>query len=146
MAGDAQITVGAFGRGPAKWKFVKLGPSDYWGWLNTAGDCHQGYCGSSYVILAPYGKGIRDIAAFTSAGDNSGACGDKQCETRAIQLTSKLEIDASRIDAKVFPLIVTVSGKMGGRALAPKPWAIPFDEKKWKYVAPNNWPLKNAEF
>lgn len=146
VSGDAKIAVGASGSAPTKWKFVKLGPANYWGWLNTIGDCHQGYCGSRYTILVPYGKRIRDVAGFPASADDSGACADKRCEAKSMQLESTLEIDSSRITDKVFPLVVTTSGKTGGRPVRSKEWLIPFNETKWQYVPPQGWPLKDAEF
>ncbi|MGB0127918.1 MAG: hypothetical protein WBP72_09790 [Rhodocyclaceae bacterium] len=146
VSGDAKILAGASGSGPTKWKFVKLGPADYWGWLNSAGDCHQGYCGSRYVILAPYGKKIRDLAGIVESYSDAGACGDKRCERKSSSLETKLEIDATRIDEKVFPLLVTVSGQDKGKRLAPKTWTVPFDAAKWNYAQPANWPLRDREF
>ena len=146
LAGDAKIFMGASGSAPTKWRFVKLGATNYWGWLNTTGDCHQGYCGSRYAILAPYGKRIRDIAGFPASADNSGACGDEQCEAKSMQLESTLEIDSSQITEKVFPLLITTSGKADGRTVRSKEWVFPFNETKWEYVPPKNWPLKDADF
>jgi hypothetical protein len=145
-AGDAKILLGASGSGPTKWKLVKLGPSDYWGWQNSAGDCHQGYCGSRYVILAPYGKKIRDLAGIVESYSDGGACGDKRCERKSSSLETKLEIDSTRLDEKVFPLLVTVAGQDKGKRLAPKTWTVPFDAAKWSYAQPANWPLRDRDF
>lgn len=146
IAGDPKILVGASGIGPTKWKLVKLGPADYWGWLNSAGDCHQGYCGSRYVILAPQGKKIRDVAGIVESYSDAGACGDARCERKSSSLETKLEIDATRIGEKVFPLLVTVTGQDKGKKLAPKTWTVPFDTAKWSYAQPANWPLRDREF
>ena len=146
LAGDAKILIGSNGMAPTKWKFVKLGPANYWGWLNTAGDCHQGSCGSRYAILAPYGKRIRDLAGFPASADNSGACTDKQCEAKSMQLESTFEIDSSQLTEKIFPLLITTSGKADGRKFRSKEWTFPFNETKWQYVSPKAWPLNGAEF
>jgi hypothetical protein len=142
VAGDPKIQIGASGSAPTQWKFIKLGPSDYWGWQNTWGDCHQGYCGSRYAILAPYGKKIRDLAGFVSSYDDAGACLDKRCTS----IDSKLKVDSTQINEKVFPLLITVTGEDKDRKLAPKTWTFPFDLKKWSYIEPQRWPLKERDF
>lgn len=146
VAGDAKIPMGASGVAPVKWKFIKLGASDYWGWQTTWGDCHQGQCGSRYSILAPSGKKIRELAGFAAEFSNGGACMDKRCEINSASIESKLEVDATRINEKVFPLEVTVSGRDKGKKIAPKTWTIPFNSAKWSYLEPKDWPLKNADF
>lgn len=88
IATNPAIQAGASGIGPTAWKLVKLGPKDYWGWQNTWGDCHQGYCGSRYSILAPYGKSVKEIGFITSEYDDTGACGG---------LTDKLDTDGNPI-------------------------------------------------
>ena len=144
--GDPKIRMGASGSAPTKWKLTKLGPSGYWGWQNTSGDCHQGYCGSRYAILAPYGKKIRDLAGITASFDDSGACRDKRCEAQSSSIDSKLEVDSTQINAKVFPLLISVTGRDKGKKLAQKTWNIPFDPKKWSYIEPKGWPLQGADF
>lgn len=148
LASNAKIPLGANGFAPTQWKFVKLGPSDYWGWQNESGDCHQGYCGSGYSILASYGKTIRDLTSFAASFDDSGACTDteKRCEANSTSIESKLEIDASQSSEKVFQLRITVSGELHGKELTPQTWTLPFDPKQWQYTEPKDWPLKGAEF
>ena len=148
LAGDARMNYGAYGNAPAHWKFVKLGPSDYWGWLNTHGDMHQGYAGSWYIVLAPYGKKIKDLAGMTAEYADAGACNgdDKACEQTSSDLDSTLEIDTSRIQDKVFPLRIVVMGKDRGKTLTPQTWEFAFDEKRWNYVIPPGYLLKDKEF
>lgn len=146
LAGHAQLPVGVSGAAPTGWKWVKLGPADYWGWQNTFNDCHQGYCGTAYLVLAPYGKGIKEIASFASAFDSSGACTDKRCEARSSALEARISIDNTQIQAKVFPLVAQVRGKLDGKTVPAKTWPFGFDEKKWMYVPPKDWPLANADF
>lgn len=143
IAAEPKHEIGASGFAPTQWKLVKLGPSDYWGWQNEAGDCHQGYCGSRYAILAPYGKKIRDISGITAYVDDSGGFLNKR---RPSSIESKLEIDSTQINEKVFPLLITVVGKKKGKKLTPKTWVIPFDSKKWTYPEPKGWPLAGVEF
>lgn len=146
IAGEPALAVGASGSAPVKWKLVKLGPSDYWGWINQWGDCHQGYCGTRQALLAPFGRKVRDLAGFAVSFSNSGACADKRCERNATELDSVLEIDTTRIGEKVFPLVLTVKGAAKGRKMAPTRYTMPFDAKKWSYVPPADWPLKDADF
>jgi hypothetical protein len=148
LSGDARMNYGAYGNAPANWKFVKVGPSDYWGWLNTHGDVHQGYAGSWYIVLAPYGKKIKDLAGMTAEYSDAGACNedDKVCEQKTSDLDSTLEIDTSRIQDKVFPLRIAVMGKNSGKTLAPQTWEFTFSEKNWNYVMPPGYLLENKEF
>lgn len=136
IAGDSGLAIGASGSAPTKWKLVKFGPSD----------CHQGYCGTRQVLLAPYGKKVRDLADFAVNYSNLGACADKRCERNATELEATLEIDNTRLGEKVFPLIVTVKGANKGRKMPPTRFTIPFDAKKWSYALPADWPLKGAQF
>jgi hypothetical protein len=43
---------------------------------------------------------------------------------------------------KVFPLNITVTGKIKGKTLEPKKYVIPFDTQKWTYNEPKYWPLE----
>ena len=64
LAGDPRMPMGAWGTAPTEWTLVKLGPADYWGWLNTLGYTGQGRTESVYSLLAPYGK--RTLPAMES--------------------------------------------------------------------------------
>lgn len=146
LAADPKIVIGASGNPPTGWRLVKIGPADYWGWQNTTGDCHQGYCGTRYAILAPHGGKIRDLAGFVASYSDGDACADKHCERMSAALESKLEIDSSDLSAKVFPLLITVSGQDRGKKLPPKTWTVPFDTTKWSYTEPKKWPLGGRDF
>ncbi len=146
VAGSARIDKGASGAAPNDWKFVKLGPSDYWGWQNRVSDCHQGYCGSRYSILAPYGRGIRELAGFVASYDEAGTCSEEPCAAKSTSLESQLDIDSTKIDQKVFPLLVTVTGENKGTKMRSKTWTLLFNPTKWSYPEPNQWPLKGRDF
>lgn len=169
LAANPMIPAGAFGVGPAKWKLVKLGPADYWGWQNTWGDCHQGYCGSRYSILAPYGKSVKEIGFITSEYDDSGACGglteklddngnsvldedgevievDVDCNKTSTSIQSTLKIDNQKTNVKVYPLLITLTGREQGQDLKPKTWVFNFDHKKWQYKEPANYQLAEKDF
>lgn len=169
IAANPNIQAGASGFGPTGWKLVKLGAADYWGWQNTWGDCHQGYCGSHYSILAPYGKSVKEIGSMTADYDNMGACGGTEdkldengntvldekgepvqveidCEKTATAMETTLKIDTQNAQAKVYPLLITVTGQDAGVALTPKAWRFTFDSKKWQYQQPANYPLADADF
>jgi hypothetical protein len=145
IASDAHLSIGEYGVGPTGWKLLQLGPSDYWGWQNTAGGGNQGVFGSWYSILAPYGKKIRDLGGFLASFEDSGRCTNKQCERSSSDLESKLAIDASQPNAKVYPLQITVTGKYRGKKLTPKTWTLPFDTQSWKYVQPEDWLFRKVE-
>lgn len=169
IAANPAIQAGASGIGPTGWKLVKLGPADYWGWQNTWGDCHQGYCGSRYSILAPYGKSVKEIGFITSEYDDTGACGgmtdkldengdavldengepiqvDVDCNKSSSQVKSTLKVDAKNPDVKVFPLLISLSGSDKGEKVDSKLWVFNFDSKNWKYKEPANYPLADKDF
>lgn len=88
IAANPAIQADSSGIGPTAWKLVKLGSAGYWGWQNAWGDCHQGYCGSRYSILAPFGKSVKEIGFITSEYDDKGACGST---------TDKLDADGDPV-------------------------------------------------
>lgn len=67
VASNARILLGDFGQPPKTWTLVKFGP-EYWGWLSETGSMHQGYGFSRYIMLAPYGTEIRDLADGLASG------------------------------------------------------------------------------
>lgn len=142
IASDSKIAMGDFGNGPTKWKLVKIGPDDYYGWKNETGTMHQGYSNNFFHILAPYGAKVIDIADFISGVSDEGACAAEPCTT----LESSFEFDTSKTTEKVFPLLVRVKGKDKGVALKDKNYNFYFDDKKWKYVEPNDYILKDKGF
>jgi len=146
LASNAKIPLGSYGEAPKDWGLRLLGPSDYWGWVNTSGDGNQGVFASWHKILAPYGKSIRELGNIPASFDNEGACGDKRCERSTTSLESTLDIDANQTSQRVFPLRVTVTGNLKGKPLAPKTWTLPFDSQRWSYVLPADWPFKFVSF
>jgi hypothetical protein len=148
IAANPNIAEGVFGTAPTKWKLVKLGPADYWGWLNTFGDCHQGFCGGFYSILAPYGKSVRDLSNIVANYEDTGACGEDEaiCAKTTSEMDSSLKIDATKSDLKVYPLLITVTGKDHGEAVNSSDWTFTFDEQKWAYVTPADYPLAEKDF
>ena len=145
IAGSPNLDIGAFGRGPTQWEFIKLGPSNYWGWKNTWGDAHQGFSGSRYSILAPYGKKIQELAGFVKDYSDEGKC-DEGSGCTVTSYDSHLEIDSTQIGEKVFPLRITVTGKEQGKPITEKTWTLPFDTKQWAYEEPSDWVLKGLDF
>ena len=142
IASDSKIAMGDWGTGPTKWKLVKIGPDDYYGWKNETGTMHQGYSNNFFHILAPYGAKVIDIADFISGVSDEGACSAEPCTT----LESSFEFDTSKPTEKVFPLLVRVKGKDKGATLKDKNYNFYFDDKKWKYVEPNDYILKDKGF
>jgi len=137
VASNPSIQMGSWGSAPTKWRFVKFGPSDYWGWQNTTGNTSQGCTCSYYSILAPGGNTIRELAGFSEGFSDEGACTNERCTS----LSSVLEIDSTKIGEKVFPLLITVIGKKEGEILEPKTWTVLFDTAKCSYVKPKDWPF-----
>lgn len=139
-ANDKIIVGGSFGSAPKHWQFLRLGPSDYWGWQNTQGYTQQGLTESFYTVLAPFGKNVRDLArqGLRAARDDSGIdCpeGSKTCGDTA--WTSKLEVDSGGTDG-VYPLQITVSGTRQGKELQQKTFKLPFERKTWSYQKPED--------
>lgn len=142
LAGDPRIPMGAWGTAPTDWSLMKLGPSDYWGWVNTLGYTGQGYTEMVYSILAPYGKRIRDLAGdngIRAGFDDAGACYEDPCPKNLIE--TKLDVDSIQVNERVFPLLITVTGKRDGQPITPKTWTLPFDLTSWSYVTPTDGPL-----
>lgn len=144
LSSSPQIPMGSSGSAPGGWELSKIGYDNYYGWKNTTGDCHQGYCGNYYVILAPYGKRVKDIAGVVSGYSNDGNCSDEPCKSTSLE--ARLEFDTTNTTDKVFPLVVTVSGSDAGKSIKQKKWTIPFNEKKWEYIPPKDYILNDRDF
>lgn len=117
-----------------EWKFVNLGPSNYWGWLAESGTCHGGECYFGHVILAPKGKEVIDVASKLPASSEPKEVQDTYRKDRKVVL----KIDTSDVTHKVFPLLLTITDKINGNEIAPKETKVFFNEKEWKYIAPKN--------
>lgn len=130
IASNSMISMGALGSAPRDWKLVGLGATDYWGWQTEWGDCHHGNCDSQHVILAPYGKQVKNLTEdFSSFSDG---------EEQETSHETKLAIDSTKGVEKVYPLNVTTTGKAKGKAIAKKTVNVAFDYKNWKYQKPKN--------
>jgi len=138
IAGHPRMPMGSWGTPPEDWSLIKLGPNDYWGWKAEGGYSGQGVSWSWYSFLVPYGKSIRELTAPLSF-DDSGNCSEEN-ECRLTTIDGKLEIDSTQIDVAVFPLHLTLKGKVKGKKLAPKTWVLPFDTKSWSYKKPKGLP------
>lgn len=136
ISSDPRIPMGEWGAAPTKWKLVKLGPSNYWGWHNEWGGGNQGNFIYFDVMLAPKGDAIVNLLPFASGLNLSDGT----------FIHSELEIDNSQSNARVYPLKIKikVEGEIEGKKIIPKIWNIPFDIKNWKYIEPKDWPLKDA--
>ncbi len=157
-AAQGGIAVGAFGEAPSGWQLQQFG-TDAWGFLNSAGDAHQGYSGSYYVILLPVGNTIY-ASRIVAEADNSGALGDcsaedgfetkadqASCAGRRETLSSTLKIDRrGAVVSGMYPLQLTVNGVSGKKKWKDHVVTIPFDAQKHKYLDPESSPLFGAEF
>jgi len=147
VAHDAYYPIGAFGKPPEDWSIIKLSDDDYWAWLSEWGDCHFGYCGGRYVLLAPYGKNMKNLAAFTSSYSDEGT--GKFENGGATNLESSLIVDTTqKAEQKtgIYPLKITIKGENAGKALKQSEWILPFNRKKWAYIEPKGWALADREF
>lgn len=144
IASNSKISMGASGAGPTKWKLVKVGPDDYYGWTNQSGNAHGGYSGTYFHVLAPNGANIKNIAEFVSSFSDQGRCSDEPCQSTT--LNSSIELDTSKTGGKVYPLKVTVKGKEEGAPIPSTTYTFNFDETKWNYVTPSDYKLIDSEF
>lgn len=136
IAGNTGISIGTSGQAPSEWNFVNLGSSDNWGWQSVQGYCQMGWCDSSYVILAPYDKTIRNLADNLPAShsyENSSSFGNPESN---VNISVELKIDSSNVNEKMFPLLLTVTGTKENKKIEPKTYKILFSEEQWKYVTP----------
>ena len=134
IASNSTMQMGSFGNAPTSWKFVKLGSTDYWGWQTASGDCHFGECYDNHILLAPYGKNIRDLTGGAIASTSS----DKESTSISVELA----IDSSQSKAQVFPLLLTVTGEFNDKKVPTKNLTVPFDTKAWRYAMPKEWQPK----
>ncbi len=147
IASDPKIPMGESGIPPTNWKLSLIGPSDYWGWQNTTRTGSWDIFGTWYVILAPYGHKIRDLADIIGRYENMTTfCQNDNCKRTDTLIESTLAIDTSKHSEKVYPLRITVTGTLKGKKLKPKTWTLPFNAKSWTYKEPTDWPLRYAEF
>jgi hypothetical protein len=144
-ASNKTIYVGASGIVPDHWDLVKLAKTGYYGWQTTSGDCHMGLCGSGLVILAPFGKSVKNIAGFTVKYSDVGACENQQCTEGPSSIESNVTIDTTAADS-VYPLLVTLKGKLKGRELSGTTYRLEFDRKAWQYSLKADWPLADLEY
>ena len=142
LSAKTEITVGTFGNARTDWSFHQFGPDTY-GFLNTHGDVHQGYAGSHYVILTPDKNKITEHWIGATV-DNTGAIG----LTRKSNLVdSSIKIDRSKeIQSGLYPLIITVNGRMGSKRFNQKSYTINYDNRAQKYVEPKDYPLRDIDY
>lgn len=145
IASNSKISMGTSGAGPTKWKLLKIGSDDYYGWKNQSGSAHGGYSGTYFHLLAPYGAKIKNVAGFISSfSDEDAGCPEDPCKTTTLE--SSIELDTSKTTGKFFPLKVTVKGKVEGVATPNTTYSFSFDESKWNYVVPSDYKLNDKEF
>lgn len=135
LAYDTRIGIGSFGRAPRDWQLVQVG-AQHWGWMNTSGTCHQGYCSSDYYVLSDRQTNIKNLTAFSATIDDSGACSTQDCERRATTISTQLSFDRQAKDQQHFPLKIALRGLDQGKDVIPSTMTIPFDEQKGVYPAP----------
>ena len=87
-------------------------------------DCHHGECYDEHIVLAPYGKTVKNLAGF------GGYSSDRESTSVSIALT----IDSSSASAKVYPLLLDVTEEKEGKEASKQTVKAPFDEKKWQWI------------
>lgn len=129
---NPNILSGSSGLAETDWKLVQLGADNYYGWQTESGFAMGGWATYVTEIFAPYGLGIKKIATYQSAEDNTGACDEPKCLTK----TKVSMSPSSDLTKKVFPLTLTLTGSKEGKVFAPQTYTLPFNDKKWEYVVP----------
>ena len=145
VASTNAMYAGSSGTIPDQWDLVKLARTGYYGWKTTSGDCHQGYCGTALMLLAPFGKSVKDIAAFNISYEDGGACETQECPNGPSSIDSTVSIDGTA-STEIYPLVVTFKGTMSGRDLSGMSRRLEFDRKSWRYAVPEDWPLTGVDY
>lgn len=135
VAYDTKIDIGTFGRAPRDWQLMQVG-AEHWGWKNTSGTCHQGYCTSDYYVLSDRQTNIKNLTAFSATIDDLGACLTKACESRATTISTELSFDSRDKERQHFPIRIELRGMDQGKPVIPGHLTIPFDDQKFIYPPP----------
>ncbi|MBB1125882.1 hypothetical protein [Thiospirillum jenense] len=138
IAASPKLDMGSWGHPPADWLWIKLGRNHYWGWVTKEGYTGQGVTVSNYSILAPHGEKI-SLLNIPADMNDAGSC-DEETACLITDVTSHLETDSAQIDQPVFPLLLTLKGKIKGQPVSPKPWVFLFDPHTWSYTTPAGFP------
>lgn len=137
MFADLDIHMGVFGQPPETWALKTLSANDYRGWQTEVGQCHMGHCISYYALYAPIQDKATLIADFPIAYDNGGTLASEQGQNKT--LDAEVLIDEKADTSGLYPLIVTVSGTEGDKAIPESTWTIEYDDEKSVYVVPKSW-------
>lgn len=146
IAQSTKIQAGTMGAAPSEWTLIELGANNNWGWQGEYGDCHQGYCGNTMIILANRAGTIQQVGDVITEYDDKGACGDDACTEKSSTLKSTVSVGKLPKNAEFFNLLVEVTGTNKGKVLESKMWTLPFNSAKHTYTAPEDWPLADREF
>jgi hypothetical protein len=153
IASNPRLIIGARGMSPEDWQFEMIGSPDYWGWSTTFWFMQHGISHGTKYFFAPYGNAIRKIARINEYYDDSGLYGEAEA-IKAATIKSTINFDSSQAKERLFPLIVKVSGRVGGKILNDQMWKIMFDSKNWIYDVPKesllgsdhyDWSIYNEE-
>lgn len=122
IAGERKMPfTNGFASAPSEVRLLPLSATGYMAWFAEGGDVHQGISTSYPQLFAPKGKKVVEIG-----GELFG-----KSESMVEDLSFDYEPDASKAEAKVFPLVLKVSDDQH------KPLAsfrFRFDSHKWQYV------------
>ncbi|WP_047248125.1 hypothetical protein [Chromobacterium subtsugae] len=122
IAGDRELPfTNGFASAPSEVKLLPLSATGYMAWFAEGGDMHQGVSASFPQLFAPRGKKVVEIS-----GDLFG-----KSEGMSEELSFDYQPDASKADAKVYPLLLTVKQDKDKTAAS---FRFVFDHKAWHYV------------
>lgn len=133
-----QIESGGFGQ-PGDVNVMQLGPSFY-GFAISEGWSGQGLTLGTLRLFVPNGAVLQEALEMRSSLDNTGTrmCSEEHSGCRTLE--RKLTVDTSPGDGRVYPLIITQSGRSDGHNFSGR-FKLTFDKKRRIYVAPKGLEL-----
>ncbi len=140
IAAAPRLEMGSWGLPPEEWSWIQLGTANYWGWLTKTSYTGQGITISNYAVLAPHGKDIDLLHIFADMND-AGSC-DETAACLITDVTSQLKVDDTKTDQPLFPLLLTLDGKIKGQPVSPKHWVFSFNTQTWSYITPVGFPAE----
>jgi hypothetical protein len=141
LASSPAIDVGSWGTSDSlDIQFAEFGQNYYYGWLIKDSWFGQGTLIENYQIILPVGREFVIAGNVPSQRENGGACTKP---SDCYESNFSLKIDTANTSQKLYPLILTRTGKEGGRTLRPQEYRVEYDPALSRYRLPNN--LKSME-
>lgn len=128
------IPIGAFGKAPTEFEFHEIGDNNF-GYIVETSNNYQGVeSGGIYIIGENDGEIFHQY--IPTHADDFGYHGDAEA---AETITYTMEIVDDE-ESAIFPILITLNGKYDGKEYQNRDFLLVFDEKKQKYITPDNYP------